>query len=144
MDYTYFFKRILNFLLNNRQVKIPNSQKTLIYPISAAGIGLLVYLFRDEHPNTAPLSCRVRLYVTVRFAMDVQLSISLYTMVVFPNSSWICDVLCSLQISSKPCGLPTFAEHDRFTISCSTVPLFEGNEKVGFSALAARNIFWKA
>lgn len=112
-----------------------------IGPISTAGIGLLVCLFRDAHLNAALLSCRLRLYDTVRFAMDVQLSISLYTMVVFPNSSWICDVLCTLQISNKPSGFPTLAEHDRFTISCSTVILFAGNEKVDFSALAPRNIF---
>lgn len=77
-------------------------QRTSIGPKSAAGAGSLVNLFLDEHMNLAPLLCRLNLYVMVRFATDLQWSVSIYTFDVFFRSVKVFDETFFSHIASDP------------------------------------------
>lgn len=110
-------------------------QRTSKGPISVARAGSLVYWFCDEHLNTTPLSCRVRVYVSVRFAIYVQLLFWMSD--VFFSCSQVLDVSFFVHSASDPCGLPTVAEHDKVNHSCSSSVSFGCMKKVdGFSASA--------
>lgn len=78
-------------------------QRTSKGPISVARAGSLVYWFCDEHLNTTPLSCRVRVYVSVRFAIYVQLLFWMSD--VFFSCSQVLDVSFFVHSASDPCGL---------------------------------------
>lgn len=113
--------------------KKQNLQRTSIGPISVAKACSFVYSFCDEHLNMALLSCRVRICVSVRFAIYLQLLFSMSD--IFFSCSQVLDVSFFVHKASIPCGMPTFAEHDRFNCSCSTRVSFGCRKKVdGFSA----------
>lgn len=103
--------------------------------MSVVKAGSFVYLFCDEHLNIAPLSCRVGVFVSVRFAVYVQLLFWMSD--VFFSCSQVLDVFFFVPSASDPCGLPTVAEHDKVNCSCSSSMSFGCMIKVdGFSASA--------